>query len=275
MTTNYTFDPAAAYETIKTQFTKWADETYAENFVLGVSGGKDSTVVAMLLASIFGKDKVHGVMLPAGVQSDIQDSEDVIRILGIHRHIINIGEAQNAILSQIENASYDTKTNLPARLRMSTIFAVGQTVNARMINTCNLSEDMVGYATIFGDCAGCFAPIQNLTVSEVVALGDWMVENKLEFLWDDDSVKSAEHPDATRLHNLIHKTPIDGLQPLSDEDKLGFTYASLDAFIRKNEGTEEFKAKIRNIYNKNKFKLEIVNMPKVVFDDMKNFVIEG
>lgn len=267
-------DSKEIYETIEKQFTAWAKNTGAENFILGISGGKDSTVVAMLLASIFGKEHVHGVMLPSGVQSDIQDSEDVIRILGINRHIINIGTAVNDIIAQIPDASYDTKTNLPARIRMASIFAIGQTVNARMINTCNLSEDTVGYATIFGDCAGCFAPIQELTVTEVIELGKWIIENKLEYLWDMESMKNGKHPDAERLMALVNKTPVDGLQPLTDEEKLGFTYAALDGFIRKNEGSDEFKAKIRSIYKKNLFKLEIVNMPKVHFG-IKNFVTEG
>lgn len=250
--TTYKFDPAEAYTKIKEHIEAWAKKTNTTKFILGISGGKDSTVVAMLLTAIFGKDAVYGVMLPCGEQSDIQDSKDVINCLGIHSITVNIGDAFNSIVKQIPDASYDTKTNLPARLRMSTIFAVGQTINAKMINTCNLSEDMVGYATLFGDCAGCYAPIQGLTVTEVRELGVWLLNNHIG--------------DNERLKELIFKTPIDGLQPLSDEEKLGFTYKQLDKLIRENIYEGDFKEKIQRIFYKNKFKLEIVQMEQPDFD---------
>lgn len=260
----YNFNPEDAYNNIKNSITKWAKKTGAVNFVVGISGGKDSTVVAMLLASIFGPEHVYGVMLPSGVQSDIQDSEDVIRILGINRMLVNIGDAQVSILNQLDNVSYDCRTNLPARLRMSTLFAVGQCVNGRVINTCNLSEDVCGYATLFGDNAGTYAPIQGLTVTEIRKLGKWLIQNKINFMWDRgtmlDMADGKEHPDMTRLSELVYKTPVDGLQPLTDEEKLGFTYADLDKFIREDIGSDEFKAKIRDIYKKNKFKLDIVQL---------------
>lgn len=257
----YIFDTEDIFNKIKIHFVNWASKTCAEKFVVGISGGKDSTVTALLLSRIFGPEYVYGVQLPSGVQSDIQDSEDVINILKINKKIINIGDSVNAITAQLgDDVTYDCRTNLPARIRMSALFAVGQCVNGRVINTCNLSEDMVGYATLFGDCAGTYAPLQSLTVTEVKQLGHWLV--------DTGDFSNSEK---SRLSALIDKTPVDGLQPLSDEEKLGFTYGDLDKFIRLNEGDDEFKDKIRSIYNKNKFKLEIVCMPQPVLN-LPNYV---
>ena len=261
------------YLTIKRYMSRWARETNAKNFVVGISGGKDSTVVAMLLCAIFGRERVYGVMMPQGKQSDIQDSIDVCNILGIHQTTVNISDSVNAITSQIcnsraESGIYPTKDmdiNLPARIRMATLHAIGQCVNGRVINTSNLSEDMVGYATQFGDNAGAYAPIQGLTVTEVKGLGKYLIE----VLGINDESKPHTK---NMLIRLIDKTPVDGLQSQTDEERLGFTYTDLDRFIRFNEGSDEFKAMIREKYRKNKFKLEIVQMPQPDFSYLNNFV---
>ena len=283
MEKKYEFTPQLAFVNIETHMKMWAELTNAKNFVVGISGGKDSTVVAMLLCAIFGKDRVYGVMMPQGMQSDIQDSIDVCSILGIHKTIVNIGESVDALTSQIwqnrsESNIYPTKDmeiNLPARIRMSTLHAIGQCVDGRVINTSNLSEDMVGYATQFGDNAGAYAPLQGLTVTEVKALGKYLID----VLGIEDKEYSAPAqnryvsiPYKKRLIELIDKTPVDGLQAQSDEDRLGFTYADLDKFIRLDEGSYEFKEMIRKKYKQNKFKLEIVQMPQPDFSYLPNFV---
>jgi NAD+ synthase len=270
----------------------WAQMTNAQNFVVGISGGKDSTVVAMLLCAIFGKERVYGVMMPQGMQLDIHDSLDVCSILGIHQTIINIDNSVDAITSQIwQNRkdsgiypSKDMEINLPARIRMSTLHAVGQCVNGRVINTSNLSEDMVGYATQFGDNAGAYAPLQGLTVTEVMQLGDYLAEildlNDGQYYTSvKQTIPGASKPlipkpimGKERIIELIHKTPVDGLQAQTDEERLGFTYADLDRFIRYNEGSDEFKALIKKKYKQNKFKLEIVQMPQPDFSYLPNFV---
>ena len=275
MTNTYDFTPQLAFANIETHMKMWAELTNAKNFVVGISGGKDSTVVAMLLCAIFGKERVYGVMMPQGEQSDIQDSIDVCNILGIHPITIDVGESVASITSQIwyhrsESGIYPTKDmeiNLPARIRMSTLHAIGQCVNGRVINTSNLSEDMVGYATQFGDNAGAYAPLQGLTVTEVKALGLHLIyelgkNNRSDETYDVQS----------RLLELIHKTPVDGLQAQTDEERLGFTYADLDKFIRFDEGSDEFKELIRKKYKQNKFKLEIVQMPQPDFSYLPNFV---
>ena len=298
MEKKYEFTPQLAFANIETHMKMWATQTNAQNFVVGISGGKDSTIVAMLLCAIFGKERVYGVMMPQGQQSDIQDSIDVCDILGIHSITINVGESVASITHQIwqnrcESGIYPTKDmeiNLPARIRMATLHAVGQCVNGRVINTSNLSEDMVGYATQFGDNAGAYAPLQGLTVTEVMALGDYVADmlfgekkyvnvgsNSILLCLDDDFRNSGiEEPSPVvkrgTLHLLIHKTPVDGLQTQTDEERLGFTYADLDKFIRLDEGSDEFKALIKKKYQQNKFKLEIVQMPQPDFSYLPNFV---
>ena len=209
--------------------------------VIGISGGKDSSVVAAICAKAIGPENVIGVMMPNGEQKDIADSQKLIAHLGIKSTTVNIGNAFNDLCNAINlgvELSYDTKTNLPARLRMSTLYAVAQTVGGFVANTCNLSEDTVGYATLYGDNAGSFAPISKLTTEEVMEIGD----------------------DLGLPFDLVHKVPIDGLQPKTDEDKLGFTYHEVNELIRK--GIKGKNAdKIMDMYRKNKFKLDIVRIP--------------
>ena len=290
MEKKYDFTPQLAFANIETHMKIWAEQTNAKNFVVGISGGKDSTIVAMLLCAIFGKKRVHGVLMPQGTQNDIHDSFDVVKILGISHSIINIGESVSDITKQIwdrrtmDNVypSKDMEINLPARIRMSTLHAVGQCIGGRVINTSNLSEDMVGYATQFGDNAGAYAPIQGLTVTEVKQLGKYVAsllhdKGELGFTTvkernPDMSWRSYLADGYKRLIELIEKTPVDGLQEQTDEQRLGFTYADLDNFIRLNEGSDEFKALIRKKYQQNKFKLEIVQMPQPDFSYFPNFV---
>ena len=280
MEMKYEFTPQLAFANIETHMKTWAWQTNAKNFVVGISGGKDSTVVAMLLCAIFGKERVYGVMMPQGEQSDIQDSIDVCNILGIRHTTVNIGGSVSAITDEIyknrsKSGIYPTKDmdiNLPARIRMSTLHAIGQCVNGRVINTSNLSEDMVGYATQFGDNAGSYAPLQGLTVTEVKELGKYLID----ILGIDEVIawETLSKPITVRerLIKLIDKTPVDGLQEQSDEERLGFSYADLDKFIRLNEGSDEFKEMIRKKYQQNKFKLEIVQMPQPDFSYLPNFV---
>ena len=280
MNKEYNFTPQLAFANIETHLKIWAEQTNAKNFVVGISGGKDSTVVAMLLCAIFGKEHVWGVQLPQDLQKDYDDAKDVIDILGINRYEINVGYAIGDIERQFVNQrknsgvypTKDMEINLPARIRMAALHAVGQCVDGRVINTSNLSEDMVGYATQFGDNAGAYAPLQGLTVTEVMQLGDYLVSDKFDRdnMWITKSEGFILVKD--KLHDLIHKTPVDGLQAQTDEERLGFTYSSLDKFIRLNEGTDEFKEMIIKKYKQNKFKLEIVQMPQPDFSYLPNFV---
>ena len=233
---------------VKDQVVRWIRDWFEENgpgcnSVLGVSGGKDSSVVAALCVEALGKDRVVGVTMPNGVQPDIDDSMRLINHLGIRYCCVNIGETYNALMAAVEEqlatlgkeVSRQTVINMPPRLRMTAVYAVSQSLNGRVANTCNLSEDWVGYSTRYGDAAGDFAPLGGLTVAEVIAVG-----------------KELGLP-----RELVEKTPSDGLCGKTDEDNLGFTYAVLDRYIRTGECDDPAtKALIDDKHRKNLFKLK-------------------
>lgn len=210
------------------------------NAVLGISGGKDSSVAAAVCAKALGKERVIGVLMPCGKQADIDCSYKLVNHLGIKHYVINIEDAVNGVLKNMPDSlelTKQTKTNLPARIRMTTVYAVAQSENGRVVNTCNLSEDWVGYSTRYGDAAGDFSPLSHLTVTEVKALG------RLLGLPED----------------LIEKTPIDGLSGKTDEENLGFTYAELDDYIRRGIApTPEKKERIDTLHERNLFKLQLM-----------------
>ena len=208
------------------------------NAIVGISGGKDSSITAALCAEALGKDRVIGVLMPCGVQSDIDCARLLVEHLGIKNYTVNIKAAVDGVLSALPDdmdLTKQTRTNLPARIRMATLYAISQSNNGRVANTCNLSEDYVGYSTRYGDAAGDFSPISRLTVEEVKIIG-----------------KLLGLPE-----NLVDKTPIDGLSGKSDEENLGFSYAVLDKYIRTGICEDsELKAKFDRLYKLNRFKLE-------------------
>lgn len=213
------------------------------NAVIGISGGKDSSVVAALCVEAIGKDRVIGVLMPDWHQSDIADAERVCEFLGIHSYMINIGGAVDYLLGELRHqmesgsSSVQSEINLPPRIRMATLYAVAQNVNGRVANTCNLSEDWVGYSTRYGDSVGDFSPLSKLTVTEVRAVG---YELGLP-------------------QELIEKVPSDGLCDKTDEDNLGFTYEVLDKYIRTGKiDNVETKDKIDTMHEKNLFKLQLM-----------------
>lgn len=235
------FDAVAA----KNAVIRWI-RTKINNFgmnykaVIGISGGKDSAVTAALCAEAIGPDRVYGVMMPNGNQADIKDAEEVIKLLKIHSHLINIenltSELARLVGLTLDKPSEQAMINMPPRIRMTALYAVAQTLGrAFVINTCNLSEDFIGYSTWHGDSAGDFSPLANFTSDEVMAIGD-----------------ACGLP-----HHLTYKTPSDGLCGKSDEDNLGFTYKALNQFIRLGiiESSETL-AKINNRHITNLFKLE-------------------
>ena len=231
---------------IKKSLIQWTREWFDKNgkgcnAVIGISGGKDSSVCAALCVEALGKERVIGVLMPNGVQSDIAHSRQLVEYLGIQNVTINIADAVIAVHTQLKEAdievSEQTKINLPPRIRMSVLYAVSQSMNGRVINTCNLSEDWVGYSTRYGDSAGDVSLLGKLTVQEVKALGH----------------------ELGLPENLVDKTPSDGLCGSTDEQKLGFTYAVLDRYIR--EGICEdvsIRQRIDTLHRQNKFKLELI-----------------
>ena len=262
MDTGYKFDVEEAFRCIERDWVRFALQNNVQKWVIGISGGKDSTVVAGLAVRIFGKQNVIGVMMPCGKQKDQDDARAVIRFLDIKGVEANIGRAFDELLDEvifgalkplgIAFASQDTMINMPARLRMATLYAIAQSVGGFVVNTSNLSESVVGYDTLFGDDAGSFAPIKSFTVSEVIAIGEYLGLPR----------------------ELVHKTPIDGLQPKTDEEKLGISYSEIDQYIRTNQGLEKSVAKIQYLYKRNKFKTQMVQIPGPDIQELKlpNFV---
>ena len=257
----YEFSPERAYNEIKAHWERWSTVHSVKRWVIGISGGVDSSVTAALAARIHGYDNVLGVLMPNGEQKDIEDSKEICRHLKIERCTVNIGKTYEELLDEvvfgalraydIYHASNDTTTNMPPRLRMTALYAIAQSLDSAMVlNTCNLSESTCGYDTIWGDDTGSYAPIQGLTKTEVIALGDWL----------------------GLPNNLTHKTPIDGLQPKTDEEKLGFSYADLDRYIREDVGASKLKAKVNALYLRNKFKMDMIHIDGPNFDYLGNFV---
>ncbi len=230
-------------EKVKNECVAWIRKFFEENgpgcnAVLGISGGKDSSVAAALCVEALGKDRVIGVLMPCGDQFDIDMSYLLCDHLGIRRYVVNIKDAVNGLTGAMPiELSTQAKTNLPPRIRMAAVYAISQCFNGRVVNTCNLSEDWVGYSTRYGDAAGDFSPMSNLTVQEVKEIG-----------------RVLGLPDV-----LVDKVPIDGLCGKTDEDNLGFTYAELDRYIRTGEIEDQAKkARIDHLHRINQFKLQLM-----------------
>ena len=235
-------------EVVKDQVVQWIRDWFEVNgkgcnAVIGISGGKDSSTVAALCVEALGRDRVIGVTMPNGVQKDISDSIKLINHLGICHINVNIADTCKALMASVQEqlaeqgkeVSRQTIINMQPRVRMTTLYAISQSMNGRVANTCNLSEDWVGYSTRYGDAAGDFSPLGGLTVAEVIAIG------KVLGLPVD----------------LVEKTPSDGLSGKSDEDNLGFTYATLDRYIRTGVCDDpKIKAIIDEKHVNNIFKLE-------------------
>lgn len=246
------------YEELRQSVVQWIKDWFDKNgkdctAVIGISGGKDSTVTAALCKEALGSDRVLGVLMPNGDQSDIEDSYTVVRSLKIPYMVVNIGETYMALEKELSKSGIVLKdqgsTNLPPRLRMSTLYAIAQgvrndkPVNGRVANTCNLSETMVGWETRWGDQVGDFSPLGNLTKTQVVEIGKLYKEIP---------------------RNLIEKAPSDGLTGRTDEDNLGTTYEMIDKYI-KNPDEEDIPGKDREIIEDkikaSEFKRKSINIP--------------
>lgn len=219
--------------------------------VIGISGGKDSTIAAALLVKALGKERVVGVIMPNGEQSDINDSYEVCSILGIPHYAMNIGFTCSDLFDDFEShtglaLNDQIRTNAPARLRMNVLYMVASAVGGRVINTGNKSEFFVGYTTKYGDLAGDYAILRDYYVTEIYKIGDAL-------LWED----------GTRMlpQNLIHKTPADGMSGKTDEENMGFTYERLDDYLM--NGIVPPADMLKNIldrHNRNRHK-EVIHLP--------------
>ncbi|MBP3380592.1 MAG: NAD(+) synthase [Ruminococcus sp.] len=248
---SYYFDT----EKVTAELIGWVKNYFAETAspetkaVIGISGGKDSSVAAAVCVKALGRDRVVGVLMPKGEQPDIDCSKLLVDTLGIKSYTVNIGSAYTALTEELEKQlplNAQATINTPPRLRMATLYAVAASVGGRVINTCNLSEDWVGYSTKFGDSAGDVSPLSSLTVTEILQIGD----------------------NLGLPAQLVHKTPIDGLCGKTDEENLGFTYAELDRYIRGITDLldkPELKEKIDRMHRNNLHKLQLMPQFKVEF----------
>ena len=238
----------------------WVNQSGNENtkVIIGISGGKDSTCVVAILCEAIGKDRVIGVMMPNGEQKDISDSIRVCEHFGIKNYTINIGNAYTELTDAVRVVSENGKefptsmyaTNTPARLRMATLYGIGAMIgNCRVVNTGNISEDVCGYSTLYGDSAGDFSPLCKLTTEEVIAIG-----------------KELGAP-----IDLMDKIPSDGMCGKSDEDNLGFTYAEINTLIRTGKKGPHYD-NIMSKYQWNKFKTDIIRLPHYE-PNLPNFVL--
>lgn len=236
---------------VKNDCVQWIKEYFAENggssnAIIGISGGKDSSIVAALCVEALGASRVIGVLMPYHKQADIDDAYRICNHLGIRYYEIDVFPAASAISQGLRNAhirpSVQTKINLTPRIRMATLYAVSQSLNGRVANTCNLSENYIGFSTYYGDSAGDFAPISMLTVTELFALGQ---ELGLPI-------------------DLAEKKP--ACDHGEDEDVIGFSYETLDRYIRTGVcENRAIKDKIDELERKNRFKLNL--MPKFIPND--------
>lgn len=258
----YKFDVKEIHDKIISWIKDWFSDKGNAPAVLGISGGKDSTICAALLAEALGPDRVIGVQMPNGVQNDISDSDKVFEVTGIQKVTVNIGEAYEALTKNIRVVAKDGEefpnslysTNTPARLRMVTLYGVAALNHGFVVNSCNFSEDYIGYSTKGGDCMGDFSLLNKLTVTEVLQIGDYMGLPK----------------------ELVHKAPSDGMCGKTDEDNLGFTYDTLDKLIRCQllPKSYELYMKIKKMHLNPNTALKLVPMATIdidlpVFEDSK------
>ena len=223
--------------------------------VIGISGGKDSSVVAALAVAAYGKENVVGVLMPDGIQPDIDYSNGLVEFLGIRHYVFNIQGGTGGILDEMAHLgmkpSRQTTVNLPSRMRMVTLYAIAQSEDAGIVlNTSNLSEDWVGYCTVYGDATGAFSPLGMYTTEEVIALG----------------------AELGLPEKFLIKPPSDGLTGLTDEDNLGFSYHAVNEYIRRGVCPDEaVREKIDRMHRASRFKFQTLpvyhnGLPMVIED---------
>lgn len=246
------FYPDIAHDKI----VKWIQKYFQDNgptspVVIGISGGKDSTITAALCVDALGANRVLGVMMPNGIQDDFHISTEVCKLLDIKHIVCNIKPIIQAQFSVIDTEAFDflktpndiVRFNNPARVRMTMLYLIANQIGGRVANTCNMSETYVGYDTAWGDQVGDFAPLQNLTVTEIHQLGEYM----------------------GLPYSMVWKTPTDGMCGQPDEDRFGFTYEVLDAYLRGAEIDDEIKQKIESMHNRAAWKNQRVDIPSFPF----------
>lgn len=260
-------------ENLTEDLIKWTRESIESSggskAIIGISGGKDSSVVAALCVKALGNSNVVGVLMPNGIQDDISYARELCSLLKIKNVEINIRDITNSMLNELNQTSIgtnlfkevsdDTEINIPPRVRMTLLYAISQSIDkSRVINTSNISEDWIGYATVYGDTAGAISPLGMLTSDEVIQVGKYL-----------------GLPD-----KFLSKVPSDGLTGKTDEDNFGFSYEVLNKYIR--EGIiedEKTKEKIDRMHRFSRFKFLQIPMYSpdlpIKADDIANIYNQG
>lgn len=218
--------------------------------VIGLSGGKDSTIVAALCAEALGKENVIGVAIPDKGQG-WNDADEIAKYLGIRFKHVGIDKITEQIKFDLyyngdTRLSEQAEQNIPPRVRMLVLYAISQSFNGRVIGTCNASENYIGYFTKYGDGASDFEPIAELTVHELYQIGDALgIPKKWTYKVPDDG--------------LPHSCPDD-----EKFEKEGFNYRKLDDYIRKGtSGDGVADAVISRKHKANLFKLKLSDTIKI------------
>lgn len=243
------FDPEREIEHIVSEIKRYFVQNGGKTTkaVIGISGGKDSTIAAALLCRALGSENVFGVLMPCGIQADINDSYKVVEHLHMPHTVVNVGPVMDALITKIPEEYFGDKndvfyTNTPARLRMTTLYGIAALIGGRVIHTGNASEMYVGYTTKFGDMAGDFSIFSEYYVREILAIGDALNLPK----------------------ELVHKVPGDGMTGRSDEDNFGFSYEVLDAYLLDNAmPSYETLRLIEERHKQNKHKHNMLNIPYI------------
>ncbi len=180
--------------------------------ILGLSGGLDSAVCAILAARALGPENVLALIMPcgAGFPADVADAGGLARALGIRTETIDIAPQVEAYFSRYPTDSCVLRGNKMARERMSILYDFSARERSLILGTSNKTELLIGYGTIHGDTACAINPMGDLFKTQVRELGAWLGVPK----------------------PILEKNPTAGLWPgQTDEGELGITYAELDAVL--------------------------------------------
>ncbi len=234
--------------------------TFLKSYVLGISGGQDSTLAGKLcqmaiseMRSETGDNSYQfiAVRLPYGVQADAQDAADAVAFQRPDQDlVVNIKPAVDALVSTLNEAGQEitdfNKGNIKARERMVVQYAIAGAHNGAVVGTDHAAENFSGFYTKYGDGAADLTPLFRLDKRQG--------KEMLKFL------NCPEH--------LYHKAPTADLEEnkpgLPDEVALGVSYRDVDDYLEGHEVSEEAAEKIESLWRKSEHKR---HLPVTVFDD--------
>ena len=230
---------------IETFLNDYLEKTHCAKYILGISGGVDSSLCAALARNAVGKERLKCLVLPiSSLEADALDAIRLAKELDLDYQVIDATSVFNEYIKSFKqvNLELDRSTlgNLKARMRMSILYAIAQNENGLVIGTDNADERYVGYFTKYGDGACDVLPIAHLVKSEVV--------------------------EAARLlgvsEHLATRVPSAGLyEGQTDEIEMGVKYVDLDAYVLGKEINEEAQKRIAYLHKISEHKRKEIPMP--------------